>query len=744
MNCVCLLFLLAAAAFAQSKIANPGFEQGDVGSVPPGWFVPPAVASAGFGAKSVDQNCHTGSRCAMLTGVAKPPANTFGNLMQNLPVANYNLRRIRLAAAIRVEGPGTHAQMWLRLDRADNSVAFLENMGTRPVTSAEWKTYDITTTVPEDVSRIALGVMLIGPGNAWVDDVNLEILDEVHKDKTEPARPLTPQGLTNLTAFARLYGYVRFFHPSDQAALTDWENFAIDGVRAVEDASSVSDLQTRLGKLFLPVAPAVQIFPSANRPEPAVLPKGAEIIRYRHNGVGLPSATVSFNIYKSERVKSPAGGASLPEPFSAVLIPGLSASVPLALYVDSEGTLPHAPKSGAPPLYERHTEDRATRLAGVIIAWNVFQHFYPYFDVAKTDWPAELPKALRTAATDTGPDDYQKTLGRLVAALKDGHGRVAASPPKPVLVPPLTLDWIEDQFVVTRVQKGKSEGIMPGDRILKIDGKPIDQAVAEARSVISAATEQWLRWRSASLLSTCNSSARMTLDIEPFLNPGAGKTVELACGPPKSKDMETYTEPRPEKISELEPGILYVDLDRVSDADWNEVVPRLEKAKGIIFDMRGYPSQPGTLALTHLTDSAIRSAKWNVPQVSQPDRIDFAFTESGWDLQPAKPYFAAPKVFLTDGRAISYAETVMGIVENYKLGTIVGGPTAGTNGNVNPFQLPGGFTLTWTGMKVLKHDGSQHHGIGIRPTVPVSRTRKGVAEGRDEILLRGLEVVKAH
>ena len=68
-------------------------------------------------------------------------------------------------------------------------MAFLENMGTRPVTSAEWKTYDIITDVPEDVSRIVIGVMLFGPGNAWVDDVSLEILDEVHKDKTEPARP---------------------------------------------------------------------------------------------------------------------------------------------------------------------------------------------------------------------------------------------------------------------------------------------------------------------------------------------------------------------------------------------------------------------------------------------------------------------------------------------------------------------------------------------------------------------------
>ena len=44
----------------------------------------------------------------------------------------------------------------------------------------------------------------------------------------------------------------------------------------------------------------------------------------------------------------------------------------------------------------------------MIIAWNVFQHFYPYFDVVKTDWPAELPKALRTAATDAGPDEFER------------------------------------------------------------------------------------------------------------------------------------------------------------------------------------------------------------------------------------------------------------------------------------------------------------------------------------------------
>ena len=113
-----------------------------------------------------------------------------------------------------------------------------------------------------------------------------------------------------------------------------------------------------------------------------------------------------------------------------------------------------------------------------------------------------------------------------------------------------------------------------------------------------------------------------------------------------------------------------------------------------------------------------------------------------WNLDPADPLLEAKKAFIIDGRAISYAESCMGIIEAYKLGAIVGAPTAGTNGNINPFTLPGGYQVSWTGMKVLKHDGSRHHGIGILPTVPVSRTQAGIAAGHDEFLERAVIAVK--
>jgi C-terminal processing protease CtpA/Prc len=43
-------------------------------------------------------------------------------------------------------------------------------------------------------------------------------------------------------------------------------------------------------------------------------------------------------------------------------------------------------------------------------------------------------------------------------------------------------------------------------------------------------------------------------------------------------------------------------------------------------------------------------------------------------------------------------------------------------------------------MKVLKHDGSRHHGVGILPDVYVNRTIKGVRENRDEFLEKALEI----
>ncbi|MBK8553686.1 MAG: hypothetical protein IPL53_22595 [Ignavibacteria bacterium] len=170
-------------------------------------------------------------------------------------------------------------------------------------------------------------------------------------------------------------------------------------------------------------------------------------------------------------------------------------------------------------------------------------------------------------------------------------------------------------------------------------------------------------------------------------------------------------------------------------------MPVLVKCKSIIFDLRGYPAIAPDL-ITHLLTQKDTSKMWmKVPEIIYPDQENIAgYKNFGWELEPGDPHLDAKIIFIIDGSAISYAESFMSFIEHYKLATIIGQPTAGTNGNVNPFLLPGGYKISWTGMKVVKHDGSQHHGIGIQPSIFLNKTIKGVREGRDEFLEKAIEL----
>ncbi|MDP9122764.1 MAG: S41 family peptidase, partial [Acidobacteriota bacterium] len=253
----------------------------------------------------------------------------------------------------------------------------------------------------------------------------------------------------------------------------------------------------------------------------------------------------------------------------------------------------------------------------------------------------------------------------------------------------------------------------------------------------SGATPQWRRYRALERLL----AGPPLSSVELVVRHPSGETAAVTA----SRSLPTYgpgalVERRPDKLALVAPGVYYVDIQRIDEKDWEAALDRLSHAKGIVFDFRGYPNvQPSFLQ--HLTGEPVHSARWRIPVVTRPNRQAVKFRFDHWTLPPLAPRLTAKVAFVTDGRAISYAESCMGIVESYHLGEIVGGPTAGTNGNVNPFTLPGGYHVVFTGMQVLKQDGSRHHGVGILPTIPVSRTLKGVAQERDELLFRAIEVV---
>lgn len=423
-------------------------------------------------------------------------------------------------------------------------------------------------------------------------------------------------------------------------------------------------------------------------------------------------------------------------PWTGALGGGVAGSVPLELATRDGKTVPEATASPpAPDPGPLLPGDRAARLAAVIIAWNVFEHFYPYFDVSATDWMQELPLRLAEAALDEDAAALHRTLRRMVHELHDGHGSVSHPGKDLSRIAPWLWEKVESKLVITQVADGCACDLAPGDVVTAIDGVRASQAIAGAGALLSAATEQFRTYQALRRLRAGPEGGRRTLTIE---RAGGVHSIEVALVEPVSAPVEK----RPATGDEVAPGIRYVDVGHLSDDLWKKILPELAAATAIVFDVRGYPSNlPLASPLAHFTRTTVRSPQWHIPTPARPDREGMTFMKSSWTIDPVAP-FLANVVFLTDGRAVSAAETWMGIIEHYKLGPIVGGPTAGTNGNINPFTLPGGYYVWWTGMKVLKHDGSRHHGVGIQPTVPAERTLAGVAARRDEVLEKGIEIAQ--
>lgn len=537
-----------------------------------------------------------------------------------------------------------------------------------------------------------------------------------------------------LVACARLYGVVRWFHPSDAAQQINWDRMAVACARQARQAKDRGELAFALQSLFEPVTVGLEVGDQLP-PVPDTMIRQAPFVAWRHLGLFTGDAE---NIYQSGRTGRDAAPFKAPVRADDVaefeLVTGLRARVPLVLSDGEAKTVDRERRAldalrveleGLPDAAD--PADADVRASDVIVAWNLFRHFYPYWSDLSVDWDARLPSFLEASAAADTREAHRESLRALVARIYDGHGQVVdPKEPWPSALP-VAARWIEDQLVVIATEV--PEKVQAGDVITAIDGEAAEDWLAPARTRCSGSA-QWCRFKETRKLHGGPKDSVVALTIQRGAETLAVELARDREAPPDAR--------RPEAIAELQPGTWYVDLTR---ADTATLVPRLSElaaANAVIFDVRGYPTDAGMGVLPHLITRRERDRWMHVPRFVGPWGELAGWQEHGWNLRPREPHVGGRVAFLTDGRAISYAESVLGYVSDLKLGEIFGSPTAGANGNVNRLKLPSGLTVTFTGMRVTRHDGSPFHTIGVQPTVPVEPTIEGVRAGRDEVLERAL------
>lgn len=589
------------------------------------------------------------------------------------------------------------------------------------------------------------------------------------KSKSSKNEQTLEKEIQNLETFARLYGYARWFHPSDEAQDIDWDKLAILGVQKVAKIKSTENLRDTLYRLFSPIVQGLQIY-DTQKPEVFELkhllspdPK-AKSMAWLHTGVGLNNQP---GLYESKRIIQSETNLCIPqfgEVTKATIGNNLTCVVPLILQTNNAATYPETNaaslnqlKSELSNVYICEDFNQEINLASIIITWNILQHFFPYFDVIETDWNKVLGETLKSTLRDKQKSDFHLTLSQMIAQIKDGHGVVFNT--QKYRMPLIRTEYIENKIIVTA---SLDTIVKRGDIIHEINGKPAMDVLHEKEKIISG-SPQLRRDRALNILTgRLESDKAMTKSLfhpenetigNKLLPNGISLTIERNAKKrniliTNLRDGDVLFNPIDERkyasktIIEIEPKIFYINLVKCTKHDFEQKKEQLANAKAVIYDQRGGRGLDLKLVISHLTEKPVTSTWWNIPQTVYPDRKAIVYNQSNWSIQPQKPYFKSKSIIINTPSVISSGETMMGIITHYNLATTVGELTAGCNGNINRIYLPCGYKVMWTGMKVLKHDGTQLYLNGFEPDYPVSKTIRAIKEGRDEYLEKALEIAR--
>ncbi|RDU38013.1 hypothetical protein DRW41_00085 [Neobacillus piezotolerans] len=561
--------------------------------------------------------------------------------------------------------------------------------------------------------------------------------------------------VANLDAFGRMYGYVRYFHPSDESAGLNWDRFAVYGAGRVKDAADDEELKKALEELFLPIAPSLVITEKGKKAaKPREPQKSAEVIAWQH--YGPPGTDTHF--FKSSRVHAYLiDGAysfddgmlfpnypKLEEKYNFTLNESLRISMPLILYVENGKTLGTTEKSwnkfeklkealaGMDP--NLTSEDEDVRFAGVITTWNLLAHFQPSDPTTARKIRGSLAAVLKDAADDSTREEYIETIALLLEKTGDGMAEntfISAHSRWERL--PFALDIVEGKLIVTAADR--MANVKVGDIVEKVNGAGWVEYLDKQASKIPGSS-QYKGWRAIDKITEMDE-VKLGIRRE-------GLVFDVTVDRSRYGLFDEFN--RTVTFKELGEGIYYINMtdDARRAVEANAEV--LIQAKGIVVDLRNpqYDAEFFEKLIGQLLDKPVKGPVLKIMQTIYPYQWKSTYIGIQDELTPQEPSFNGKAVFLAYSGTKAMAETLIGYIKDNGLGTIVGQDTAGAHGYLQMYPINGNLRGVMTGTETFNAEGKSTFKFGIKPDVFVFRTMDGVLKGVDEYVEKAIEVIEGN
>lgn len=391
-------------------------------------------------------------------------------------------------------------------------------------------------------------------------------------------------------------------------------------------------------------------------------------------------------------------------------------------------------------------EDDGFRMLALFRYWNIIEYFFPYKHLFTEDWSSILKEFLPQFAANRSPLDYRLTCWRLVNKVHDSHASIYGDSIlnnwTGMKGPVMDFKTIDKKIIVSDYLDDSLAGfetVKPGDEILTVNGKSIDEIrkVYEPYLCASNATvaDRNLIWRF--LFFKHDDSLTVTYKRGEKINKA---TMHLYFHPPY-QNGNSWRRPMYQLLSD---DIGYINIGKIKADSLPVIFKQFRNTKGIIIDIRNYPIEfmPYVMG-KYLKPGHTPFVKYTGPDYQNPGGFRLIdHIKNGPTEKDSVEMYKGLVIILVNEQTQSSAEYTAMALRTAPRAIVMGSQTAGADGDISRVPFPGGFYSPFSGLGIYYPDGEDTQGIGIVPDIVVYPTQKGIAAGMDEVLEKAKEYIR--
>ena len=373
------------------------------------------------------------------------------------------------------------------------------------------------------------------------------------------------------------------------------------------------------------------------------------------------------------------------------------------------------------------------RLLGLFKYWNIIEYFYPYKYLTDQNWDSVLKDMIPKIRHSSSKSEYQSTIKELVAKLDDTHAWISFSDEKLKYLP-IKISYIENKAVVSGFYNDSIANINDiklGDIILKINDLDV-KAERDKNLKYVAGSNLNIKIKSTynKIFSGLEDTVQLSIERD-------GQVKEIKVNRYDFSDFNYWDNPKIIKSKSLSDEIGYINMASVKGEDITAIFESFESKKSIIIDLRNYPDFIYYEFSKYLNSEKRDFSKIYSPDVNYPSRFKLKYISR---TNSSKKAFKGKVILLVNEDSMSRSEFTAMAFQTADNAITVGNQTAGADGDVAVFEYLGGYRTAFSGNAIEYPDGSESQRKGIKLDFEVKPTINGLKSGRDEILEKAIEL----